>query len=270
MLNVINSEWIKLRTTKSLAWTTGLVLFFSLGMALLMGGMTGYSLANDPGVKKDPELYAILASGISVDSAINGLTLIGMMIIIIQAVMFVTGEYGSNVSKPTLLATPKRVPVPFAKLLVYGVFATVLTFITSLLSVVAMRWAVGWNLDNPQLMEQLDFNGDAWTIIGRLCLKVFLVVALSIGVGYLLRHTAGSIALLLLWPLLVEGLLVSLLPKIKDWLPPYMPFNNIDEAISLREVVDAPWGQIGSIIYFAAWAVAIFVAGVIVLQRRDA
>lgn len=122
MLNVINSEWIKLRTTKSLAWTTGLVLFFSLGMALLMGGMTGYSLANDPGVKKDPELYAIIAAGISVDSALNGLTLIGMMIIIIQAVMFVTGEYGSNVSKPTLLATPKRVPVPFAKLLLNGMY----------------------------------------------------------------------------------------------------------------------------------------------------
>lgn len=269
MLNVIQSEWIKLRTTKSLYWTTALVLVLSLGMAMLMGGVTGSSLTSEE-IKKDPEAYAVIASGISPESALTGMTLIGVMIIIIQAVMFVTSEYSSNVSKPTLLATPKRISVPFAKLLVYGVFATVLSFITSILCMFVMRWALSWNIKEDKLLEPMDFNGDAWTTIFRLCLKIFLVVALSIGVGYLLRHTAGSIALLLLWPLLVEGILIGLLPKVKDWLPPYMPFGNIDAAVGLRDVSDAPWGQIGSMLYFAAWAVVVFAAGVIVLKRRDA
>ena len=269
MLNLIRSEWIKLRTTKSLYWTTALVLLLSIGMALLMGGVTGSTLESEE-TKKNPEMYAAMASGISAESALSGMTLIGVMIIIIQAVMFVTSEYSSNVSKPTLLATPKRIGVPFAKLLVYGVFATVLTFITSPLCIVAMRWALSWKLQETKLLEQLDFTGDTWTMIFRLCLKIFLVVALSIGVGYLLRHTAGSIALLLLWPLLVEGILVGMLPKIKDWLPPYMPFENIDKAVAMQDVADAPWGQVGSLFYFAAWAVVVFVAGVIVLKRRDA
>ena len=41
MVNLIKSELIKLRSTKALWWTSGLILFFSLGFALLNGGMTG-------------------------------------------------------------------------------------------------------------------------------------------------------------------------------------------------------------------------------------
>ncbi|KGM18628.1 ABC transporter permease subunit [Corynebacterium auriscanis] len=269
MLNVIKSEWIKLRTTKALAWTTFLILFLSIGWAVLMG-FGNAAILNDSELKKEPETYAAIVSGITADAAVSGFALIGIMIVTIQAVMFVTGEYSSNVSKSTLLATPKRTSVPLAKLLVYGVLATVLAFFASLLSVEAMRLVIGSKIDHPMIMEQLALNGDAWTVIGRLCLKTFLIVALSIGVGYLLRHTAGSIALVILWPLLVEGLLVGMLPKVRDWLPPYMPFGNMDDAIGLNDVADAPWGQVGSMIYFAAWALVIFIAGVVVLKRRDA
>lgn len=269
MLNVIKSEWIKLRTTKSLAWTTGLVVVLSLGWALLMG-FANSSILNDNELKKDPKTYAAVASSVNADTALTGFGLIGMMIITIQAVMFVTSEYGSNVSKPTLLATPKRVPVPIAKLIVYGLFATAVAFITSVLSIWVMRLVVSSKIDEPKIVEQMAIDGDAWNMIARLCLKTFLMVALAIGVGYLLRHTAGSIALLLLWPLLVEGILIGMLPKIKDWLPPYMPFRNIDDATHLTDVTDAPWGQVGSMLYFATWALVVFIAGVITLKRRDA
>ena len=44
----------------------------------------------------------------------------------------------------------------------------------------------------------------------------------------------------------------------------------MDAAVSGTDIADAPWGHAGSLIYFIAWAVVIFVAGVIVLRKRDA
>lgn len=42
------------------------------------------------------------------------------------------------------------------------------------------------------------------------------------------------------------------------------------EAVSMRDVVDAPWGQTGSVLYFAIICLAVFGAGVALLMKRDA
>ena len=144
MVNLIKSELIKLRSTKALWWTSGLILFFSLGFALLNGGMTG-SLLTSEEAKKDPELYMSVAAGIGSDMGLSGFLSFGMMIVMIQAVMLVTTEYGANTSKTTLLATPTRWQVPIAKFLVYGVIASVLAFISNVVGTILAKWSLGWN-----------------------------------------------------------------------------------------------------------------------------
>ncbi|HIW95777.1 MAG TPA: ABC transporter permease [Candidatus Corynebacterium gallistercoris] len=269
MLNVIRSESIKLRSTKAIWWTSALIVLFSLAWALLMG------LASSSGIKSaqesnDPELYASLVAGVNNDGALAGYLFFGLMVVMIQGVMLVTSEYGTNTSKTTLLATPTRWQVPLAKYVVYGVIASVLSLISAVGSILMFRWSLSWGLDDEELLSRVSFSGDAWTVIGLIVLYTVLTVGVAIGVGYLVRHTAGAIATLLLWNLVIEGALVPMLPKVRDWLPPYMPFNNATHAVRLNDVADAPWGHTGSMVYFAAWALVIFLAGLIVLKKRDA
>lgn len=270
MLNVMKSEWIKLRTTKAIWWTSGLILFFSIGMAILMGSMTGLTLSMD-NVKKDPEMYAQTAASLNPSLGMSGYTIFGLMIVLIQGVMIVTTEYGSGTSKSTLLGVPTRWQVPVAKFVVYGAIAAVLSFVSLLVGVLALHWSASWKITDSEILKQAAFgSGDMWTMVGRNVLYTVLAVALSIGVGYLIRHTAGAIASLLLWKLVIEGALVGMIPKVKDWLPPYMPFQNMTSAAQMQKVADAPWDQTGSMLYFAAWCAVLFVLGLVMLKRRDA
>ena len=270
MVNLIKSELIKLRSTKALWWTSGLILFFSLGFALLNGAMTG-SLLTSEEAQKDPELYMSVVAGIGSDMGLSGFLSFGMMIVMIQAVMLVTTEYGANTSKTTLLATPTRWQVPIAKFLVYGVIASVLAFISNVVGTILAKWSLGWNLEDEELLSKVGLGADGlWEQIGRIELYLLLTIAAAIGVGYLVRNTAGGIAIMLLWNLVIEGTLVQLVPKIRDWLPPYMPFTNADAYTGMRDLDGAPWGQTGSILYFAAWCVVLFIVGVVTLKKRDA
>ena len=270
MVNLIQSELIKIRSTKALWWTSGLILFFSLGFALLNGGMTG-SLLSSAEAQKDQELYMSVVSSINAGMGLNGFLTFGMMIVMIQSVMMVTTEYGANTSKTTLLATPTRWQVPIAKFLVYGLIASILAFISNVVGTILARWSLGWKLEDEELLSKAGLGADGlWEQIWRTEVFLLLTIAAAIGVGYLVRNTADGIAALLLWNLVIEGTLVQLVPKVRDWLPPYMPFTNADAFTGMHDLEDAPWGQTGSILYFAAWCVVLFVAGLITLKKRDA
>lgn len=269
-MHLMKSEWIKLSSTKALWATSILTLFFSIGMAILMGFTAGLSLA-DVSVQENPEAVVAAQSLANPENAFAGFLVFGIMVIIIQAVMSVTNEYGNGIAKTSLLGTPKRWPVPFAKFAVYGVVAAVLAFVSVAVSVPAMRWAMSWKSDDQELLDLISLGADGvWKTVGLMTLYAVLCVMVSVGVGYLIRNTAGAIAALLLWKLVVEGLIVTQIPKIKEWLPSYMPFTNMDKAVMGHEVSDAPWDANGSILYFAAWCVVIFLAGVIILKKRDA
>lgn len=268
-MNVVKSEWIKLITTKSVWWTSGLIFAFSLAIAALNG--VGVAMTYKELDPNDPVAKAGIREVVDLSGSLAGVLLFGVMIVIIQAVINVTAEYGTGTAKTTLLATPKRWRVPLAKVLIYGSITAIVTLLSAVFSVVISRWMMSFQIDDKELLDKVSLGADnAWTMIFRLVLYAVLVVFVSTGVGYLVRSTAAGIAILLLWDLVVEGLIVPLVPKIRDWLPPYMPFGNMTEAVSMRDVADAPWGQTGSVLYFAIICLAVFGAGVALLMKRDA
>lgn len=269
-MNTVKAEWIKLSSTKALWATSLLILAFCIGMAIIMGWAGGITLSN-PELTKDPEMAATMATMADPNQAFAGFISFGIMVIIIQAVMMVTSEYGNGTAKSTLLGAPTRLPVPVAKFLVYGVIAGVLSFISLVFSVLAMRWAMSWNVDDPEILGKIALGAEGvWEHIGLHTLYGVASVMLSIGVAYLIRHTAGAIAALLLWKLVIEGMVIVSIPKVKEWLPPYMPFGNMDAGAAGRELPDAPWGATGSVLYFVAWCVVLFIVGVVTLKKRDA
>ena len=95
---------------------------------------------------------------------------------------------------------------------------------------------------------------------------------LGVGVAALLRHSAGAVAVLLLWPLLVEPMLGNL-PSIGSEVGPYLPFANVFRFIDVQWLYPAyamPWGEVGSLLYFMAVVAVVYVAAIVVVNRRDA
>ena len=93
---------------------------------------------------------------------------------------------------------------------------------------------------------------------------------LGYGLGLLLRNTAATICLLLLWPLIAEGLIAGLLSVAGaegavKLLPYSAGFN-----MAIVDPEPDSFGRVAGGLYFFAWVVVIVVAGMLRTRRRDA
>ena len=50
----------------------------------------------------------------------------------------------------------------------------------------------------------------------------------------------------------------------------YGPINNFNAFLTKTSIDDIQWDYNGSIAYFGAWAIVIFIVGAIVVRQRDA
>ena len=116
----------------------------------------------------------------------------------------------------------------------------------------------------------LTLSGDEnWRVVYGTPIYAFFCVVLAVGVGALLRQSAGAIALLLLWPLLIENLF-NLFGSIGEKIMPFLPFMNANNFLGSGGSVDFHWGPWGSLIYFALFVLVVFGLSIVVVNRRDA
>ena len=132
---------------------------------------------------------------------------------------------------------------------------------------------VGRLMTPPLVGSHLSFvEPDTWRLIGVITVYAAPTAVLGVGVAALLRHSAGAVAVLLLWPLLVEPVLGNL-PSIGSVVGPYLPFANVFRFIDVQWLYPAyamPWGEVGSLLYFMIVVAVVYVAAIVVVNRRDA
>jgi hypothetical protein len=247
---VLDSERIKLATTRSVLWTAAVVAVLSIGLAALQG-VTAYG-----------------AAGLSPERAVTGVAVFGVPVLMVLAAMTVSGEYRSGMIRTTFMATPNRILVLAAKAVVALLFSALYAAAMTIVAVVVAR------LMAPSLIgTHLSFlDPGTWRLIGAITLYAALTAVLGVGVAALLRHSAGAVAVLLLWPLVVEPILGNL-PDIGSEVGPYLPFANAFQFIAVQwlyPVYDMPWGEFGSLVYFAIVVAVVFGAAIAVVQHRDA
>jgi len=194
----------------------------------------------------------------------------GVPVLMVLAAMTVTGEYRSGMIRTTFMATPNRSLVLVAKAVVAAVFSGTYTALMVIGAVLAAHMAA------PPLAgveSHLSLAAaETWRAVGAIALYGVLAAVLGVGVGALLRHSAGAVAVLLLWPMVAEPILGNL-PNIASEVGPYLPFGNaflFTRVQWLYPVYDMAWGEVGSLVYFAAIVAVVFVAAIVVVNRRDA
>ncbi|GAB3594490.1 ABC-2 family transporter protein [Corynebacterium faecale] len=251
-LNVLRSEWTKLITTRSFWWTSVLFILLGVGFAALTGSFaTGEDLAT-----------TLLLAG----NTVSGLYIASFIVVIVQAVMVFTTEFRYGYQQYSFLATPKRSVVALAKWLLYALLAMVITFITVLLC-----FYVAKALASEVASSTLDVwnDNEALRIMWQYPVGAALLVTFSSGVALLLRQSAGAITLILMWHLALEDL-AGLLPRVGEFVGKYGPFTNLRSYITGFQTSDPGWGPEFGAVYFGIWAVVLFIAGIVVLEKRDA
>ena len=250
--NTIKSEWTKLLSTASFWWTTSLVIVLSFGFTILSALLTEADSAE-----------AMVLSPYTVSAPYIGF---GIAIVLIQAIMVVTTEYRFGLASANFLGTPKRWPVMTAKFVMYGLFAAVLS-----LFVVVGSFLLTKMLLPEQLAEAFTpFESESGQ---RLLWVIPLVTVVAVmfvqGLGMLVRQTAGTVAITIIWLLGFDQLL-RFIPQIGDDIAKAMPFHNMNLFLQNSPVESTEWSTWSSFGVFALWAAVAWVAGLVVTQRRDA
>jgi ABC-2 type transport system permease protein len=249
-LVALNAERIKLSTIRSPLWSCIAAAVLGLGVAALQGS-TAYG-----------------AASLSPERATVGVAVFGVPVLMVLAAMTMTGEYRSGMIRTTFAAIPHRTLVIVAKAVVASVFSAVFTAALSIGAVLVAGMA-----SDPLLGAQLSLTGSGvWRVTGALASYAALAAVLGVAVGALLRYAAGAVAVLLLWPLVVEPI-VGNLPDIGSEVGPYLPFGNAFTFADVQWLYPAysmPWDRFGSVLYFAMVVAVIFFVATVVVNRRDA
>jgi ABC-type transport system involved in multi-copper enzyme maturation permease subunit len=253
---VLESEWTKLRTLRSTLWS---LLAAVVGMAGLGPAVAAVQMSRWSHLSLEDRLRFD-----AVDSGVGGYHL-AQLAIGVLGVLVITGEYSTGMIRSSFMAVPHRLPVLWAKI---AVFAAV-TFVLMLVSTFVSFYAVQAIVTQHHQQVTLGSPHALRAVIGTALFLTVLAV-LAVGLGALVRNTAGGIASFAGLLFVLPGV-VSLLPaSTADAVNPYLPLNaGFAVATSTFENSHhlAPWTGLA---VFAGYALVALGAAAIGLLRRDA
>lgn len=255
LAGIARSEWVKLRTLRSTYWTLLAAIIAMTGFGGLITAAYARHLTPASRAALDPAAYS--ESGF----------FLAQLAIGVLGVLAMTGEYATGSIRSTLAAAPQRATVLAAKA---GVF-TAVAFITGLAASTSAFFLGEAIFTGKGIPDSLSAPGALRSVAGTgLYLAVFGL--LSLGLGTLIRRTAGAltilIALLIFLPVAVGALPASW----QDHLTPYLP--SVAGQMIIGRTKFTPPGHLLSpwtgFAVFCAYTAAVLVAAGVALYRRDA
>jgi ABC-type transport system involved in multi-copper enzyme maturation permease subunit len=254
--HVARSEWTKLWSLRSTRWSllAGVVSMIAIGIIIAAVQMGRWSTLSAH------ERSAFDA----IDIGVGGYHL-AQLAIGVLGVLVISGEYSTGMIRSSLMAVPKRLPVLWAKL---GVFSAV-TFVLMLAATFVSFFAVQAIVTSHGLNHSLSDPHALRAVIGT---ALFLTVlgALGVGLGALIRNTAGGIAALVGLLFVLPGVTALLPVSIGDAISPYLPLNaGTTVATSTFDGANhlSPWAGFAVFCGYTAVIIAVAAVG---LARRDA
>ena len=248
---VAHSEWIKLRSLRSSWFTMAATVLAVVGIGLLVSYVNHVHWSTmSPADRADAD---------PVNQSLIGVNL-AQLTVGVLGVLVAASEYTTGMIRATLTAVPRRRPVLVAKA---GVVAAA-TFAVCL-AAVSISFAGGQAMsDGPSVG-----GTHAVRVVLGAALYLTVVAVTGVGLGFLVRSTAGGIATLL-GVLLVLPIMVAALPEgFSDTVERYLP-STAGRALFIDHGGDAmlsPWTGFGVFLLYAAVVTA---AAAAVLRRRDA
>ncbi|MDF9878028.1 ABC transporter permease subunit [Cellulosimicrobium cellulans] len=258
--HVLRSEWIKFRSLRSTWWTIGTTIVVMVLFSMSMAASLNFAA-------ETPEMAAEMGNISTVQAIVLGYIFAQLSVAVLGALV-ITGEYSTGMIRSTLSAVPTRLPALWAKAGIIGV----VTFVVGIVGIALSYLVTTPMLSGNDLVPDL---GDS--VVQRVVLAcagyLALVALVAVGIGTIMRHSAGSIFTLVAF-LFVLPLVASFLSQ--DWVQDIAKFLPMNLATAMMAVTEADAGGVevlspgNATVAMVAWAVVSLGAAAVVLKRRDA
>ena len=239
MRALLSAELLKLRTTRTFAALAGVAVGISLLLTVLVGLLT------EP--TQDEVLTDVFANDVS------------SLFILILAIVGITGEWRHRTITSSLLAAPDRVRFLAAKTLAFAAAGVFLSLLISLsvgaigLAIMSIR-----DLPTPEL-------GEWASLVGRSAAVAALLAAFGVCVGALVRNQAVAIVGVLATGFVVEPALLGLVPDVGRFGPLLALPGGVGDVQDDPDLLAPGLAALAMM----GWILVTYVAGAVLLQRRD-
>jgi ABC-2 type transport system permease protein len=252
VIDVLRAEWIKVRTVRA-HW---ILVIVAVTFPVVVTSLVAI-FNPDPDTVRAQDLIDL----------ITGVSVVSLLLLASLWVINLTSEYAHNTIRVTYAAIPTRWKVIVAKAAV----GTVVTIV-----VMAATTTFAWLASSTLLRARggsvpLGDADDATTQGISLIALAVIVSWFALGIGTLIRNSPAAVVIVLLWPLLIENLVALALglagvDGAAKWMPYQAAIAAVGSSPGGPDSLDRPWAQL----YFAAWAVGLVAAGIVLDRRRDA
>jgi hypothetical protein len=251
--HVAQMEWLKLRSVRSTWWTLLVLAAGLIGLAILV-------MARQHWATMSP---ADRASFDPANDSFGGL-IIGQLAIGVLGVLVVTSEFSSGMIRATFAAAPRRPLVLAAKAAVVAA----VTLVAGEILAFGAFWAGEAVLRSPAPHATLGQPGVLRAVLMAGAYPA-LIALIGLGLGALIRHTAGAISavagVLFVLPLILQLLGTSIQNAAGRFMPMLIAENSMTAVKPVPHTLSPGLG-LGLLVLYAAAALA---AGGWALVRRD-
>ncbi len=248
LCQAMRAEWTKLVSLRSTRWT---LLVTAVGTLLVTFLSTRSALHHPRGWYQgfDPTNQSM--AGLALASLALG----------VLGVLVISGEYGTGTIRSSLAAVPRRGVLLTAKIAVVGLCALVIGEVLSFVAffegqAVLSGGAPTASLGQPGVLRVVALSGAF----------LALFALLGLGLGAVIRHTAGAIAVFAGFTMLAPVLLHSMSENIARYAPELIFANSVAAVVPQSGSFSATIG----VVLMVAYCAAALGLGARVLNRRDA
>ncbi|GAA3095824.1 ABC transporter permease [Streptosporangium carneum] len=248
MIDVMRSEWTKMRSVRSTVWTLGA----AGGLMLVVGVLGSLAVVSMQGGSGSYDQVSVSLAGLP----------FGALALATLGVIVISGEYRTGAIRVTLAAVPDRLRFLAAKTVVFTVVALVVGTAASFAAFLAGQAVFAGegaaaSLADPEVLRAV-FGGGLYLTASGL---------LGLACGALIRHTPGAIvtviALIMVLPVLAAVLTGETGRRIQE----YVTSNAGSQITKVHPTGLAPWTGLA---VYLLWVAVPFVVAAVLLRRRDA
>ncbi|MCU1390960.1 MAG: hypothetical protein JWL72_4298 [Ilumatobacteraceae bacterium] len=248
MTHLLRSEWIKLRTVR-VNYVLGIIAAaFPIVIIVLV------ALLNSDADSAAHDL----------PGAVTGTMLVTALLLGVVGALNLTSEYSHNTIRTTFAAVPQRTRVLLAKASVS--LAATLVFAAL---IEAITFALGAVILNARGGDVSPTGTQKAAMLGLVVLCGMLSL-LGYGLGLIIRNSPATVAILILWPLLLESIVRAVLTAAGvDNPTPWLPYQSALQ-MAKPDLDPGDPSRIRAGLFLGVIVIVFVVIGVFINERRDA
>jgi ABC-2 type transport system permease protein len=254
-LRVLASEWTKLHSLRSTRWSLLVAVVFTIGLPMLFATVVGTHWAHmNPHERANRHPLDVALAGVN----------LSQLAIAVLGILVITGEYTTGMIRASFTAVPKRLPVLWAKAIVYAAVTAVLM----VPSVLIAFWGSQKILSHYHILQiSFSHGGVARAVLGGAAYLTLLSI-FALAVGAIVRNTAGGIAAFVALFFVIPPLMNVLPQSWNNAISPYLPSSAGRDIFTLTPGSHdlSPAAGFGLFALYTGFAVAV---AAVLLLRRD-